>query len=150
MTGDDLTPGGRPRALQEGEPLTLANHPRAGDRIRRLKGWGALIAFSVAGLLAWRAGLPLPDTAVRALIAGVVGYLGVWVLALHVWKILIDAEHRAAVREAEQAQAQAGLHQEHYVPSGFGASGFDPAAETIDPHAEGPAGPQTGLLAEGV
>src|SRR5918997_3598114 len=138
MTGDDLTPGGRPRALQEGEPLTLANHPRAGERIHRLKAWGGLAAFGIAGFLAWRAGLPLADAAVRALVAGVLGYVGVWMLALHVWKILIDAEHRAAVRESEEAAAA--FHEQRLAHPAFGDVDFG-GGETIDPHAEGPAGP---------
>lgn len=102
----------RPRGRQGNEPLTLRNHPRAARSIRRAKAWCGLGAFVVMGLLSLRAGVPDFDSGVRALAAGLAGYVGAWALSLSVWRIVVDAEHRAAVRAAEAREAAATVHHE--------------------------------------
>ena len=61
---------------------SVANHPRARAQIRMAKGWGGLIGFVIAGL--------------RALAAGVAGYVVAWGCAVTVWRHLVVAELRAA------------------------------------------------------
>src|SRR3712207_8037139 len=65
----------------------------------RSKAWGGLAGFGLAGFLARRAGLPLQDAAVRALVAGILGYVGVWMLALHVWKR--SEEHKSELQSRQ-------------------------------------------------
>ena len=88
--------------------MSVAAHPRAAYAVTRAKGIGGLIGVLLVGLLSWRAGAPLLDVGLRALAAGVVGYLAFWALALQAWRHLIVAEARAAAgRAAERAEAAA-------------------------------------------
>ena len=91
-----------PPASQD-EPVTLATHPRASRQIRMAKGWGGLIPFVLIGWLSWRAGMDPFDAGLRALGAGLVGFLAAWAASVSVWRMLVQAEHRAAVAEAREA-----------------------------------------------
>lgn len=72
--------------------LRLRDHPRAQLHIRKAKGWGGLIAFAAVALLSVRAGAPLPDALLRALGAGVAGFVACWGVAVLVWHHLAQAE----------------------------------------------------------
>ncbi len=82
---------------------SVANHPRARYQVRRAKGWGGIAGFVVAGYLSYKAGVPTFDVGVRALVAGIVGYMLAWMCAVTVWRHLVLAELRTALERSEQA-----------------------------------------------
>ena len=86
-----------------GERPTVAGHPRASRHIRLAKGWGGLLGFAVVALLSWRAGMDAFEAGLRALAAGVVGFMAAWAATLFIWRIVVEAEHRIAAREAQEA-----------------------------------------------
>lgn len=86
--------------------VRLADHPRAQRQIRRMRAWGGLIGFVLAGMAANGAGLTAWHVGVRALAGGVVAMLAAWTLALIVWRQLAVAELRAA-RARVEAEAAA-------------------------------------------
>ncbi len=94
----------KPGAGADAKLPSVANHPRAGAQIVRAKAWGGLAGFALVGLLSWRAGAPVPDTLLRALAGGVVGYVATWAAAVLVWRHLVVAELRA-VRRHRAAEA---------------------------------------------
>jgi len=81
---------------------SVANHPRARYQVRRAKGWGGIAGFAIAGYLSYKAGVPTADVGMRALVAGIVGYMLAWMCAVTVWRHLVQAELRAAL-ELSQA-----------------------------------------------
>ena len=81
---------------------SIANHPRARYQVRRAKGWGGIAGFAIAGYLSYKAGVPTFDVGMRALVAGIVGYMLAWMCAVTVWRHLVQAELRAAL-ELSQA-----------------------------------------------
>jgi hypothetical protein len=76
---------------------SVAAHPRASHQVRRAKGWGGVAGFGIAAYLSHKAGVPLVDLGLRAIIAGMVGYLLAWACAVTVWRQLVLAELRAAI-----------------------------------------------------
>jgi hypothetical protein len=76
---------------------SVAAHPRASHQVRRAKGWGGVAGFGIAAYLSHKAGVPLVDLGLRAIIAGMVGYLLAWACAVTVWRQLVLAELRAAM-----------------------------------------------------
>ncbi len=76
---------------------SVANHPRARYQVRRAKGWGGIAGFAIAGYLSYKAGVPTFDVGMRALVAGIVGYMLAWMCAVTVWRHLVQAELRAAL-----------------------------------------------------
>jgi hypothetical protein len=78
--------------------VKLTSHPRARRQIARLKSWGGLAGFGVAGYLSYKNGAPFLDMAVRALMWGVISYVVVWALAVQVWRHVAVAEVRAHER----------------------------------------------------
>jgi hypothetical protein len=85
---------------------SVAAHPRAGAQVARAKAWGGLAGFALGALLSARAGVPFADLLVRALLGGVVGYVGAWAAAVAIWRHLVLAELRA-VRAHRLARARA-------------------------------------------
>jgi len=79
---------------------SIADHPRASYQVRRAKGWGGIIGFGLAAYLSYKAGVPTADLGMRALIAGIVGYMLAWACAVTVWRHLVLAELRAALERA--------------------------------------------------
>jgi hypothetical protein len=79
---------------------SVAAHPRASYQVRRAKGWGGIAGFALAGYFSYKAGVPTFDLGLRALIAGIVGYMLAWACAVTVWRHLVLAELRAAVDHA--------------------------------------------------
>ena len=82
-------------------PIRLCDHPRANRQIELARGIGGLGAFTFVGLLSMRTGLPLFSVGTRALLAGIVGYVAAWGLAVMVWRHLALAEAEAARASAE-------------------------------------------------
>ena len=76
---------------------SVAAHPRASYQVRRAKGWGGMAGFAVAAYLSYKAGVPTVDLGMRAIIAGMVGYMLAWACAVTVWRQLVLAELRGAV-----------------------------------------------------
>jgi hypothetical protein len=85
-------------ATPSGE-IKLSEHPRARHQIRAAKGWAGLGGFALAGYTAWQHGLPVFDTALRAILWGTAAYVLVWFCAVQVWRHIAIAE----VRTAEKA-----------------------------------------------
>jgi hypothetical protein len=79
---------------------SVASHPRASYQVRRAKGWGGIAGFAIAAYLSYKAGVPMFDLGLRALIAGIVGYMLTWACAVTIWRHLVLAELRAAVEHA--------------------------------------------------
>ena len=95
---------------------SVANHPRAKAHVRMAKGWGGLIGFTIAAYMAHKAAVPFAIAGLRALAAGVAGYVVAWGCAVTVWRHLVVAELRAAAEAgrvvpgapASEGSAQAG------------------------------------------
>jgi hypothetical protein len=76
---------------------SVAAHPRASYQVRKAKGWGGMAGFGIAAYLSYKAGVPTVDLGMRAIVAGMVGYMLAWACAVTVWRQLVLAELRAAV-----------------------------------------------------
>jgi hypothetical protein len=87
---------------QEEVAIRLSAHPRATRQIEGARGWGGIGAFALVALLGLASGVPPATVGLRALIAGVVGYMVCWFLAVVVWRHLAVAEEAAARSFAEQ------------------------------------------------
>jgi hypothetical protein len=90
---------------------SIANHPRARASIRRAKGWAGLVGFAIAAYISIEASVPMFQTGLRALGAGVIGYMLAWWFSVMVWRQLILAEQKAAYeiierRRNEEAEKQ--------------------------------------------
>jgi hypothetical protein len=85
---------GKGEAGASGGP-SVAAHPRASYQVRRAKGWGGLAGFGIAAYVSFKAGVPTFELGLRAIIAGVVGYMLAWACAVTVWRHLVIAELRA-------------------------------------------------------
>jgi hypothetical protein len=92
---------GAPDASRAANAPSVADHPRASYQVRRAKGWGGIAGFAIAGYLSYKAGVPTFDVGVRALVAGIVGYMLAWMCAVTVWRHLVLAELRAAVERSQ-------------------------------------------------
>jgi hypothetical protein len=103
--------------------ISVAGHPRAAAQVRRAKGFGGVTFFLITAYFSYRAQVPPDQVALRALIAGIGGYMLAWMCAVTVWRQLVLAELRAAI-ESGRAKIE---------PV---AAGSTPAAE----HAKAPDG----------
>jgi hypothetical protein len=94
--------------------IALDGHPRARAGIRRARFGGGLAMAAIAGLLAYRAGVPTEDVLIRALIAGVVGHLACWALAIAYFRAvaLAEIEHAVATRGAAVEAARRAREEE--------------------------------------
>ena len=95
-------------ATTDGDAPNIAAHPRARRAIARAKGWGGLLGFLIAGYLS----LPTNTIAaagLRALVAGVACYVGVWAAAVFVWRrlVMVEIKARDAVGAAHAADRRA-------------------------------------------
>jgi len=79
---------------------SVAAHPRASYQVRRAKGWGGMAGFALAAYLSYKAGVPTFDLGLRAIAAGIAGYMLAWACAVTVWRHLVLAELRAAADRA--------------------------------------------------
>ena len=91
----------------ESAGLSVAGHPRAATQVRKAKGWGGLAAFVVTAYLSFSHGATIDAAGMRALGAGVLGYVIAWGCAVMVWRQLMVAEIRAKVDRARAAAEQA-------------------------------------------
>ncbi len=82
---------------------SVATHPRAAGQVRRAKGLGGLAGFAIAAYLSLRAGVPADQAGLRALAAGVAGYMLAWACAVTVWRHLVVAELRAVADRVRPA-----------------------------------------------
>ncbi len=80
---------------------SVAAHPRASYQVRRAKGWGGIAGFALAAYFSYKAGVPAADLGLRALVAGIVGYMLAWACAVTVWRQLVLAELRAALERSD-------------------------------------------------
>ena len=87
---------------REDVAIRLNAHPRATRQIEGARGWGGIGCFALVALLGLASGVPAATVGLRALIAGVVGYMVCWFLAVMVWRHLAVAEEAAARSFAEQ------------------------------------------------
>ena len=85
--------------------IRLSDHPRAMRQIELARGWGGVGAFVLVALLGYHAGVPTASIGIRALLAGVVGYIVCWGTAVMVWRHLAVAEESAARAAAEQRRS---------------------------------------------
>src|SRR5947209_1690318 len=103
------------KATAQSPDVRLSQHPRAQRQIRAVRSWGALAGCVLAGYLAWHSGAPFVDSALRAVLWGVIAYVAVWAVAQQVWRHLAVAEINAAEKELLsrlQAERAAGEHAE--------------------------------------
>jgi hypothetical protein len=83
--------------------ISIAGHPYAGSSVRSLKGWGGLIGFMLAAFLSARAGVPLTVLGMRAIVAGIVGYMVAWWCGVAAWRAIVAAEARAILEQRARA-----------------------------------------------
>ncbi len=85
----------------------LSAHPRARQQIDAAKAWGALILFLLVGFFSMQAGMDAFTVGVRALVAGIFGYVAAWAIALVVWRQVarneVEDVRRRLAAEAEAA-----------------------------------------------
>jgi len=89
--GEKKSPKGEQGEQPQEQGPSVAGHPRAARAVARAKGWGGLGGFLLGGYLA----LPtstLAGAGLRALEAGVVGFVAVWAGAVFVWRRLVILE----------------------------------------------------------
>jgi hypothetical protein len=91
MTDEQETQVAPPRAL------SVATDARSRGAVRRIRSACGLLAFAIAGLGAWRSGLPPEVAGVRALVAGTLSWLVAWWAAVTAYRHLIRARIRAAI-----------------------------------------------------
>lgn len=90
----------KPKKAEASAGPSVAAHPRASYQVRRAKGWGGVAGFGIAAYLSHKAGVPMVDLGLRAIIAGMVGYMLAWACAVTVWRQLVLAELRAVAERA--------------------------------------------------
>jgi hypothetical protein len=95
---------------------SIAGHPRARASIRRAKGWAGMVGFAVAAYVSIQASVPLFDVGLRALGAGVIGYMLAWWVGVLIWRQLILAEHRAAYELIERRRQETATGADGEVP----------------------------------
>jgi hypothetical protein len=81
---------------------SVAAHPRASRAVARAKSWGGLIGFVLGGYLS----LPtntIATAGLRALIAGLVGYVAVWAGAVFLWRRLVILEIKGREQQLQAA-----------------------------------------------
>jgi hypothetical protein len=87
------------------EGLSVASNPRAAAQVRRAKGWGGLFGFGLAFYISWQAGVPPAQAGLRALGAGVAGYMLAWACMVTIWRQLLVAEIRTIAERRQPPKA---------------------------------------------
>ena len=108
----DKEPKAKKKADKKGkdeaaEGASIANHPRAAASIRRMKAWAGLAGFAIAAVLSLQASVPVVTVGLRALGAGVIGYMLAWWAGVLIWRQLILAEQKAAYEMIERRRSDA-------------------------------------------
>ena len=81
-----------------GDAPSIAGHPRAKRSVAKAKGWGGLCGFLLGGYLSMPTGT-LAEAGLRALLAGIVGYVALWAGSVFLWKRLVMLEIKAREQE---------------------------------------------------
>jgi hypothetical protein len=103
-----------------GDGISVAGHPHAAAQVRRAKGFGGVSFFLITAYFSFKAGVPADQVAVRALIAGVGGYLLAWMCAVTVWRHLVLAELRSAIESGRARMEPVGAGAAAPAPDGDG------------------------------
>jgi hypothetical protein len=85
--------------------ISLADDARAVTGIRRWKALGGLSAFAVAGIAAYGNGDTLFAAGTRSLEAGIAGYFIAWVVAVTIWRKIMQAETNRYVEKLREDNA---------------------------------------------
>jgi hypothetical protein len=95
--------------------ISVAEHPRARRSIRRTKAWAALLGFAIVGVVSHRAGVDPFEVGVRALGAGILLYVVVWMGSVALWQriVLQEAKSEAERRRDEREARMAALRAQH-------------------------------------
>ncbi len=102
---------GKAKSGAAGTGMSVASHPRAAASVRQAKGWGGIAAFGITVYVSLSHGVS-PDVAgLRAIAAGIVGYVLAWGCGVMVWRHLMVAELRARVERARE------LHEPKLPPA---------------------------------
>ena len=109
------------KAQGSDDALTLINHSRASQGIRKARAIGGIAGLVLTAYAAHKGGLPTFDVGFRALIGGLAGSLIAWAVAVVAWRHLVIAEVRAA-----HARAHAPAQVPAPVPSAPDAPRFEP------------------------
>jgi hypothetical protein len=94
---------------------SVAAHPRASRAVARAKSWGGLIGFVLGGYLS----LPtntIATAGLRALIAGLVGYVAVWGGAVFLWRRLVMLEIKGREQQLQAAAEAAATRRQLPAP----------------------------------
>ena len=86
---------------------SLASHPKAKAQIRAAKGWGGLGGFTITAYLSYQAQVPLDQIGLRAIAAGIAGYMVAWAFALTFWRYLLLAELKTLAERQRNPQPAA-------------------------------------------
>jgi hypothetical protein len=89
--------------------IALADHPRAADSIRQIKGWGGLAGFAGVTGYAYLSGMGLPDALLRGVIAGILAQMLAWIAGIVLWQHLLDGEARMLVKRMHESGRSAQL-----------------------------------------
>jgi hypothetical protein len=87
---------------------SLASHPKAHAQIRAAKGWGGLVGFTIAAYLSYQAQVPFDQIGLRAIAAGLAGYMVAWAFAVTFWRYLLLAEIRVLAEQQRNPPPTAG------------------------------------------
>ena len=92
----------------EGSPQLIApsDDARAVAGIRRWKALGGLGGFFIAGIGSYGHGDTLFAAGARALEGGIAGYFLAWIVALTVWRRIMQAETNKYVEKLRQQNAK--------------------------------------------
>jgi hypothetical protein len=118
--------------VTEQQPIRIADHPRAMRQIELARGWGGIGCFLFVGLVSLQSNVPPLDAGVRALLAGVVGYVAGWGLSIMVWRHLALAE-AAAARDSAEARRAALIEQIETRAAAMAAGGPAPGGAGAPP-----------------
>ncbi len=113
---------GKKGAPEVGERTSVSSHPRAAAHVRLAKGWGGLGGFALAAYMSYSAQVPADQIALRALAAGLAGYMLGWACAVAIWRHLVMAEMRALL-EAGRMVLGTDPRAPAEVPGGEAADG---------------------------
>ena len=96
------------RPPREPELVGVVDHPIAAASISRAKSLAGLVGFAVTLALGIRHEALLATAFLHALAVGVGAYLVVWAVAVTVWREILRAQARAAVKRAIAKAASRG------------------------------------------
>ena len=105
---------------------SLASHPKAKAQIRAAKGWGGLGAFVITAYLSYQAEVPFDQIGLRAIAAGIAGYMVAWAFAVTFWRYLLLAELERSPNAAQpRARARSASGRQSVAQSRRVSQGFE-------------------------